>query len=142
MFRTAMVMIACFVVVMTPALPTGTAAAASSEEVKKETGEAWEAIKDYLHDQKHEATAHGHDLLKKVDAEIDELEAKAADASGDAKKEYSDTIKNLKKLRAEAGNKLDELENSSADASDSSKEGFSKAYKDLYHAYRDAKAKF
>jgi hypothetical protein len=123
-------------------LPVGVTAASSSEDVKKESKEAWAAFKDYLHDQKHDAVEYGRKQLKKADAEIEELEGKADKAYGEAKDEYHQTIKNLKKLRAEAGKKLDELENSSGDAWDASKEGFVKAYEDLYDAYKDAKAKF
>ena len=84
-------------------LPAQVTAASSSEDVKKESKEAWSAFKDYLHDQKHDAVEYGRKQLKKADAEIDELEVKADKASGEAKDEYRKTIKNLKKL---SGNKV------------------------------------
>jgi hypothetical protein len=65
-------------------------------------------------DKRNDAVAHGKDLLKKTDAEIDILQAKADEASGDA----------------------------SADSWDDAKDGFTEAYKALHDAYKDAVANF
>lgn len=142
MFRNIAAGILLGIVMLVFALPVTTTATTSSKDVSKETSEAWETFKDYLHDQKHEAIEHGKDLLKKADAKIADMEAKADSVADDAKGEYRESIARLKKLRAEAGKKLDGLENSSSAAWDSSKEGFAKAYQDLYNAYKDASAKF
>ena len=101
---------------------TAMAAKTSSENLIKEAKETWAAFKDYLHDQRDEAVEHGKELLEKADAEIAELESKAAKTSGEAKDEYNKTIKNLKALRAEVAKKLEDLGNSTGAAWNSSKE--------------------
>jgi hypothetical protein len=55
----------------------------SSSDVSKEMDEAWEAFKSYVVDQKNDAVKHGNEILNKADAKIEELEGKAAKASGD-----------------------------------------------------------
>ncbi len=114
----------------------------TSEDLAKETKEAFEAFKAYMIDQQNDAVAHGKALLKKPDAEIDKLEAGADEASGDAKVAYEEEIENLKEKRAEAAKKLDALGDASADSWDDAKEGFTEAYKALYDAYEEAVANF
>jgi hypothetical protein len=108
----------------------------------KETKEAFEAFKAYMIDKKNDAVEHGKVLLNKTDAEIEKLQAKADEASGDAKVAYQKEIENLKEKRSAAANKLDELEDASADSWDDAKDGFAEAYKALYDAYEEAVANF
>ena len=75
-----------------------------------------EAFKAYMVGKKNDAVAHGKDLLKKTDGEIDKLQARADEASGDAKFAYEEEIENLKAKRAVAAKKLDELGDASADS--------------------------
>jgi len=114
----------------------------TSEDLAKESKEAYEAFKAYMVDKKNDAVAHGKELLKKTDAEIDKLQAQADEASGDAKVAYEEEIDNLKEKRAAAAKKLDELGDASADSWDDAKEGFTEAYKALYDAYKEALANF
>ena len=114
----------------------------TSEDLAKESKEAYAAFKAYMVDKKNDAVAHGKELLKKTDAEIDKLQAQADEASGDAKVAYEKEIDNLKEKRAAAAKKLDELGDASADSWDDAKEGFTEAYKALYDAYKEALANF
>lgn len=114
----------------------------TSEDLAKESKEAFEAFKAYMIDKKNDALAHGKVLLDKTDAEIDKLQAEADEASGDAKVAYEEEIENLKAKRAVAAKKLDELGDASADSWDDAKEGFTEAYKALYDAYKEAVANF
>lgn len=114
----------------------------TSDKLAKETKEAMEAFKAYMVEKKNDAIEHGKVLLDKTDAEIDVLQAKADDASGDAKVAYQKEIENLKQKREVAANKLDELEDASADSWDDAKDGFTEAYKALYDAYKEALANF
>ena len=114
----------------------------TSEDLARETKEAYEAFKAYMIDKKNDAVAHGKELLKKTDAEIDKLQAKADQATGDAKVAYQKEIENLKEKRAVAAKKLDELGDASADSWDDAKEGFTEAYQALYDAYKEAVANF
>ena len=122
---------------------TGSAIAeTTSDELAKETKEAYKAFKAYMIDKKNDAVAHGKDLLKKTDAAVDQLQVKADEASGDAQKTYQESIDDLKEKRAVAAEKLDNLGNASADSWDDAKEGFTEAYEALYDAYKKAVANF
>ena len=112
--------------------PIAVIAQSTSENAHKETTEAWNSIKAYMVDKKHEAFSYGKELLHKADVKIKELGGEAAKASDDTKTQYQKEIKELKKKRAKAAKKLDELENSSASTWDSAK------HKDLYDAYHEA----
>jgi uncharacterized protein YukE len=114
----------------------------TSDELAKETKEAMEAFRAYMVEKKNDAIEHGKVLLDKTDAEVDVLQAKADEASGDAKVAYQKEIENLKQKREVAAKKLDELEDASADSWDDAKDGFTEAYKALYDAYKDAVANF
>jgi gas vesicle protein len=114
----------------------------TSDELAKETKEAMEAFRAYMVEKKNDAIEHGKVLLDKTDAEVDVLQAKADEASGDAKVVYQKEIENLKQKREVAANKLDELDDASADSWDDAKDGFTEAYKALYDAYKDAVANF
>jgi uncharacterized protein YukE len=114
----------------------------TSDELAKETKEAMEAFKAYMVEKKNDAVAHGKDLLKKTDAEIDKMQAKADEASGDAKVAYQKEIEDLKQKREVAAKKLGELGDASSDSWDDAKEGFTEAYKALYDAYKEAVANF
>ena len=142
MLRPIILFVSIVAMIFILAQPIAVIAQSTSENVHKETTEAWDAIKAYMVDKKHEAFAHGKELLHKADARIEELEGEAAKASGDTKAQYQKEIKDLKKKRANAAKKLDELEKSSASTWDSAKHGFAEAYKDLLDAYHEAAKKF
>ena len=112
----------------------------TSEDLARETKEAYGAFKAYMIDKKNDALAHGKELLKKTDSEIEKLQAKADEASGDTKVAYEKEIDHLKDKRNAAAQKLDELGDASADSWDDAKEGFTEAYKALYDAYEEAVA--
>jgi len=124
------------------AYPTPVIGKTTSTDVSEKAHDTWETFKAYVIDQKHKAVEHGRELLKKSDTKIEEMESKAAKASDDTKAQYQESIKNLKKMRANASKKLDELDKSSASTWDSAKHGFAEAYKDLYDAYHEAVKKF
>jgi peptidoglycan hydrolase CwlO-like protein len=142
MLRTKCLFFSVIAMVIIFSLPLPVIGQSVTESTHTEMQEAWQAFKAYLIDQKHEAIAHGKELLQKADTRIEELESEAAKASGDTKTRYQQEIKNLKEKRANAAKKLDELEDASADAWDSTKEGFVKAYRALYDAWHEAVEKF
>ena len=106
------------------------------KEVKKETAEAWEAVKGYTHAKKNEAVAYASKLMKQTDAQIKQLQAKASKASGDTKAEYNRQIAALKDKQVDAGKKLREMRDATAASWDSAKQGFADAYKDLRDTYK------
>jgi len=122
--------------------PTPVIGKTTSTDVSEKAHDTWETFKAYVVDQKHIAVEHGQELLKKADIKIEEMENKASKMSGDTKAEYQESIKKLKKMRANASKKLDELGKSSASSWDTAKDGFAEAYKDLHDAYKEANKKF
>ncbi|GAA0402928.1 hypothetical protein GCM10009133_09570 [Cocleimonas flava] len=76
-----------------------------------------------------------HAYIKKMKAQLDELEAnigryqaKADQASADAEIEYKAKVEELKEQRTEAKEWLDKVADASDDAWDSLKDGFTDAY--------------
>jgi uncharacterized protein YukE len=142
MIRTGLLLTVAAVLLLAIPQPHMTMAGTTSEDVTQKTHEALETLKAYMVEKKSDAVAYGKTLLAKMDAEIEELQNKAAGATGDAKAAYQEAIEDLKQKRAEAAKKLDALGHASAESWDDAKAGFSEAYKALYEAYRKALANF
>jgi predicted phage tail protein len=107
-----------------------------------QTDETWNNIKAYSLEKKNEAVAYGRKLLKETDARIEQLEAKAARLSGEAKVQYAKEVQDLKAKRADTAAKLDKMAKESGKAWDKTKQGFADAYKDLQSAYYKAVKRF
>lgn len=107
-----------------------------------QTDETWNNIKAYSVDKKNEAVAYGKKLLKETDARIEQLEAKAAQLSGEAKVQYAQEVQDLKAKRADTAAKLDKMAKESGAAWNKTKQGFADAYKDLQSAYYKAVKRF
>jgi len=107
-----------------------------------QVGEAWEQVKSYTIEKKDAAVEYGKTLVREADAEIKELEEKAAKSSGETKAAYERNIKELKEKRVQAAAKLDEMGKASANAWDATKQGFADAYKDLHQSYNKAVESF
>jgi len=73
------------------------------------------------------------------DAEIDRLQAKAAEASADARIRFDHAIDDLKRHRTAAATKAKEVHEASDDAWDDLKDGFEAAMKNLSDAFKTAK---
>jgi F0F1-type ATP synthase membrane subunit b/b' len=80
--------------------------------------------------------------LEQWRAEIDKLQAKAAEASADARREYDDQVAELRKQQEEARDKLKELDEASDDAWEDMKGGFEKAWDKLGDAVKSARERF
>lgn len=75
-------------------------------------------------------------------AEIDKLQAKAAEASADARIEYEKQVEMLRGKQEEAREKLRELDDASDDAWKDLKGGIKKAWDDLGDAVQKATERF
>jgi septal ring factor EnvC (AmiA/AmiB activator) len=80
--------------------------------------------------------------LEQWRAEIDKLQAKAAEASADARKDYEDQVAELRKQQDEAREKLKELDEASDDAWEDIKDGVEKAWDKLGDAVKSARERF
>lgn len=92
-----------------------------------------------------EKSAYRQKLEARLDqwrAEIDKLQAKAVEASADARLEYDKQIKALRNQQEEARQKLNELDDASSEAWKDLKSGLQKAWDDLGTAVRKATERF
>lgn len=80
--------------------------------------------------------------LNNLNAQIDQMKAKAAEANADAAIEYNKMIDDLTGKRNEAQVKLDEIGRASEDAWEDLKVGFESAWNDLNVALKSAMNKF
>lgn len=92
------ILLATVAAVLLIALPQvgPTADETTAGDVAQKTKEAMNTFKAYMVEKKNDAVSYGQDLLQKTDEEIDVLQAKAAEASGDTKEAYQEQIETLK----------------------------------------------
>ena len=123
-------------------VPTVVAAEQTTSTEPTQGDETWNTIKSYSQDKKNEAVAYGKKLMQEADVKIEQLEAKASQASGEAKLQYEKEIRELKVMRDNTAAKLDKMAKESGAAWNDTKQGFADAYKELQHAYRKAVKRF
>ncbi|SDC02474.1 coiled coil domain-containing protein [Ruegeria marina] len=75
-------------------------------------------------------------------ADIDKLQAKANEASADARLEYEKQIEKLRGLQQEAREKLEKLDQAGGEAWKDLKSGIEKAWDDLGAAVKSASERF
>jgi len=80
--------------------------------------------------------------LDNLNAQIDQMKAKAAEANADAAIEYNKMIEDLTSKRNTAQAQLDEIGKASEDAWEDLKVGFESAWNDLNVAFKSAMDKF
>lgn len=92
-----------------------------------------------------EKSAYRQKLEARLDqwsTEIDKLQAKAVEASADARLKYEDQVKALRKQQDEAREKLSELDDASGEAWKDFRSGVEKAWDDLGDAVKKATERF
>ncbi|MDR4505088.1 MAG: hypothetical protein MRK01_09900 [Candidatus Scalindua sp.] len=114
----------------------------SSEDVKRETGEALETQKTYLEQQKEKYQKGAESTLNDLNDKIKGLQAKAGQAGSDAKAKYNEIIEGLQKKQGEAQNRLNDLKSKSADAWEDVKSGMDAALENLNNSYNEAVSHF
>lgn len=114
----------------------------SSEDVKRETGEALETTKTYLAQQKEKYQKDAESTLNDLNDKIKGLQSKAEQAGTDTKAKYNEIIEGLRKKQGEAQNKLNDLKSKSADAWEDVKSGMDAALENLKNSYNDAVSHF
>lgn len=114
----------------------------SSEDIKRQTGEALETTKNYLIQKRGEYQTQLEDKLHELENKIKELEAKAANAGEETKAKCHEMIETLQQKQKDARNKLEKLKSSSADAWENLKSGTENALEDLKKAYSEAISRF
>ncbi|MDR4508191.1 MAG: hypothetical protein MRJ65_08145 [Candidatus Brocadiaceae bacterium] len=114
----------------------------SSEDVKRETGEALETTKTYLAQQKEKYQKDAESTLSGLNDKIKDLQLKAEQAGTETRARYDEIIEGLRKKQKEAQNKLNDLKSKSADAWVDIKAGIDEALENLKTSYNDAVSHF
>ncbi|HLN28229.1 MAG TPA: hypothetical protein VK395_10840 [Gemmataceae bacterium] len=101
------------------------------DAIQKEVSEALSAAKSYTYQQKDEYQKKLNAALTEMDEHIDDLKAKAAQASDEAKKRYAREMDDLRRKREVLGKKLDQVKAAAPGAWDDIKSGVGAAANDL-----------
>jgi hypothetical protein len=107
-------------------------------DVKTAATETWADFKDYSYEKRADLAASLYAMTRKLDAEISELQAGAADAKASASR--SAAWQRLRDARADFGAKTEALGRATADTWASAQAEAKAAWKNLQAAYAEAKA--
>ena len=115
-------------------------------EVKQETAEAYNAIKDYTVEQREDALAVAEDKLAKLDHQIDSLEQdlnRQWDQMSEAtRQKKQEALRTLRKKHNDVAEWIGGLKHSSADAWEEVKRGFGDSLDRLQQAFNKASKEF
>ena len=110
----------------------------TSEKVKKEAKEALDTTMDYAQKKSREYQEKIKESLKDYDKKMDELKAKSATMTEEAKADFNKTMEQLKEKKEAASKKLQELKKPTGKAWEDVKAGVNEAMADLKEAYEKA----
>jgi predicted RNase H-like nuclease (RuvC/YqgF family) len=122
--------------------PQSKSGTVSSDNVKKEAKEAYEATKAYTQEQMQTIRKQMQTKLDEYGKEIDQLQAKAEKLEGDAKAKAEQQLAALRQKRDAVAEKVKELGSSSGNAWEQVKAGIDAAMEDLGNAYKKVVAEF
>jgi TolA-binding protein len=114
----------------------------TSDDVRRDAGNAAETAAEYSRQTKEEFQKKLDARLKELDAKIASLRENGNDQKDEAKVKWDQKMKELETARDAARAKLAEVRDSSADAWKDVRKGAQSAYDDLDKAFRDASQKF
>jgi len=114
----------------------------SSDDVKKEAREAYEATKTYTQEQMQAVREQMETKLDEYGKEIDQLQAKAEKLEGDAKAKAEQQLTALRQKRDAVAEKVKELGSSSGSAWEQLKSGIDAAMEELANTYKKVVAEF
>ena len=114
----------------------------TSEDVRREAGQAINAAVEYSRQTKDEFQKSLEARLKELDAEIVKLQEKGRDLMDQAKVKWDQKMADLETKREAARGKLTEVGTSSAEAWKDVRKGAQSAWEDLNKAFHDASREF
>ncbi len=114
----------------------------SSDDVKKEARDAYEATKAYTQEQMQAVREQMETKLDEYGKEIDQLQAKAEKLEGDARAKAEQQLTALRQKRDAVAEKVKELGSSSGSAWEQLKSGIDAAMEDLANTYKNVVAEF
>ena len=119
---------------------------ASAKKVKKETKEAFEAIRDYSADRRDEAVKEVRQAMDELDANIDAMAAriqnKWSEMDLDAREQAMAAMKSMRRQRNDLAEWYGGMKHSSAGAWEEVKKGFVDSYETLKESFDKAADKF
>ncbi len=119
-----------------------TPGAVTSEDVRREAGQAVDAAAEYSEQAKDEFQGRLEARLEELDSEIAALREKGRDLKEEAKADWDRKLADLEAKRDAARAKLTEVGQSSAEAWNDVKQGAQSAWDDLEQAFQDASGEF
>jgi TolA-binding protein len=114
----------------------------TSEDVRREVGEAADTAAEYSRQTKEEFQEKMDARLKELDGEIATLREKGSELKDDAKADWERKMADLETKREAARAKLDEVSQSSAEAWKDLQKGAQAAWDDLDKAFHEAASEF
>ena len=109
------------------------------ENIKTETKDASQNMKDYTFAQKAEFTAYMQTQLNTINADLDQLQAKVDKSSDAVKAEAQPKIQALRDQSAMLKKQLDDAGNATESTWDSVKSGTQKAYDSLKNSFQQSR---
>ena len=122
--------------------PQSKSGTVSSDDVKEEAREAYEATKAYTQDQMQAFRKQMETKLDEYGKDIDQLQAKAERLEGEAKAKAEQQLTALRQKRDAVAEKVKELGSSSENAWGQIKSGIDAAMEELANAYKQVVAEF
>ena len=114
----------------------------TSEDVRRDAGQAAETAAEYSRQTKEEFQKKLETRLKELDAEIAKLREKGRDLNDEAKADWDRKMADLETKRDAARAKLAEVGHSSAEAWKDVQQGAQSAWDELEKAFHDASREF
>lgn len=115
---------------------------AYSEDVKKEASEAYEALEAYAMKKKDQFLEQAEVTLKSYEERIDELKARAEEASGEAKKKIETAMQEWDAKKQTLIEKIEEMKAASAERWQKLEEQVDAAMEELKQLYEQARSAF
>lgn len=112
----------------------------SSEDVKKETSEAYDALKAYSTKKKLEFEQQARATLESLDKQIEELKMKTEKASSEARKKYDAAVEEWNNKKAALAIQLEDLKTASADSWEEIEKRIENDMEELKKLYEDARS--
>jgi len=122
--------------------PDGTPGKVTSEDVRRDAGEAVDTAAEFSQQTKEEFQKNLDARLNELDAQIAVLREKGRDLKDQAKANWDQKMADLETKRAAARAKLDEVAQSSAESWKDVQKGAQSAWDELDKAFREASREF
>jgi hypothetical protein len=112
-------------------LPAACGDQPAAAEARRQTGEAWEALRDYGAGQREEFIRELDALILALDVQLNNLQARSARAGEQGRDAIEAALADLQRQRGDIKRRLDELQDTSKDAWAEARDGALDAFRTL-----------